>query len=1257
MKQYYIHQQQLLRSHNLQICIQRVSIGNRLLNYLAFFFATLFSITILTMPASAQVSSWQWLNPLPQGNALSDVQMIDADHVVAVGDAGTFMFTTNGGVTWQVSYHLNGATSLGGVSFINKDTGTVVGYSYDGSTYNGIILRTTNGGKLWNNQTIPSAQILSGVHFTDANTGTVVGSHYPSDSSVILRTTNGGETWTKQNIGTLGRLVDVFFRGSDTGTAVGRYGRILHTTDGGTTWVAQNSGTGVYLNDVVFINADTGTIVGRSGTIIHTTNGGTSWTSQTSGTSKDLNSVSFTDTDRGTAVGSNDLILHTTNGGSTWTTQTSETTPYFYYLLGVSFVNSDTGTAVGSGGIILRTTNGGNNWINQNKGPSSDFYGIDFPSAMKGTVVGDRGMMLRTTNGGQTWIQQATGTVQLLTSVSFGDTNAGTAVGSSGIIIHTTDGGNSWVSQTSGTSSYLSGVSFTVPDTGTAIGTGGTIIHTNDGGATWTSQTSGTLSDLYGISFTDVNTGTVVGSGGTILRTIDGGSTWTNQTSGTTDYLFAVSFTDSNTGTIVGNDWATLGSSFFLRTTDGGNTWIRQNSDVDQWLFTVSFADANIGVASGYWGPFIILLTTDGGTTWNEWATPGGYPNSFSFVKNKVASGWELYSAGYSGTVQHASIQPLSGKVWTGAIDSSWDTPGNWSPIGVPTPGDSVVIPPTSINPVVYEQQQQITLGWLTILAGGKLTLTPALGRLALKVDLEVNGTLEVRSNAATSIVEGRNWIIEPTGEYDDGFHPGNSTVYFEGTGSFSGDFYNTVIDVTSEMTSRGNVTVKNQCTVLKEFQLQSTDTLSIENANSQALIGQESIANGTVQRSIAHGDTNIYRFHTPNTYVKFKSQSFGKSPSVLSFPSTVTVTVFPDTNPETFGTEWELVPSNVDTITNTVTADNITEFSKWRIAIPRPSGVIPSVRRVFSIKAIGGTDFFAQLSLQYEQSEIPPDITEDSLQLWRLKSSVNTTITEGWNMLSLPLTVSDYSTTTLFPSSTSGAFAYQGGYILKDTLENGRAYWLKFSSAQTLSVIGHERTDETIEVQNKWNMIGSITQPIAVTHIISQPPGIVTSQFYEYESGYAVSDTIMPGKGYWVKVNQDGQLILSSNGLMSASNGIHIVPISELPPSPPDARVSEFKSIPGSYELEQNYPNPFNPLTVIRYQLPVESKVTLRIYNVLGHLVATLLDETQDAGYKSAEWNAISNASGIYFLRIDAVSSINPGQSFMQMRKLLFMK
>ena len=90
--------------------------------------------------------------------------------------------------------------------------------------------------------------------------------------------------------------------------------------------------------------------------------------------------------------------------------------------------------------------------------------------------------------------------------------------------------------------------------------------------------------------------------------------------------------------------------------------------------------------------------------------------------------------------------------------------------------------------------------------------------------------------------------------------------------------------------------------------------------------------------------------------------------------------------------------------------------------------------------------------------------------------------------------------------------------------------------------------------------------------------------------------------------------------------------------------------NVPERFALHQNYPNPFNPGTTVRYEIPAQTNVALRVYNVLGQEVATLVNETKLPGRYEARWNAAGMASGIYFYRIIA-------GEFTQTKKLMLMK
>jgi murein DD-endopeptidase MepM/ murein hydrolase activator NlpD len=368
--------------------------------------------------------------------------------------------------------------------------------------------------------------------------------------------------------------------------------------------------------------------------------------------------------------------------------------------------------------------------------------------------------------------------------------------------------------------------------------------------------------------------------------------------------------------------------------------------------------------------------------------------------------------------------------------------------------------------------------------------------------------------------------------------------------------------------------------------------------------------------------------------------------------------------------------------------------------------------------------------------------------------ASLRLDLADGWNLISMPVTASDMRKTVLFPTSTSGAFDYTNGYNQRDTLKPGVGYWLKFEGNQQTSIFGSPVVSETVYVSNGWNIIGSVSSGYPVDQIV--PLGtFVQSNYFGYDGMYRAVDSLMPGKGYWVKVSNAGQLIISPSAEIPTSKNLSKKNLSSLasdnrinslsfqdrmgrkvtlyftldsennldyfespPQLPGDAgcrgfdvrystnryfenlnvvgkdrilpiitsvctddlplkvswevkasenmaelvmgdrrivlsgigqtiitdlsipiglRTTQSKNIPNEFVLEQNYPNPFNPVTNIRYQLPTATHLKLSIFNIFGQEVATLVNEHQEAGFKSAEWDATGFPSGIYYYRLQS--------------------
>lgn len=173
----------------------------------------------------------------------------------------------------------------------------------------------------------------------------------------------------------------------------------------------------------------------------------------------------------------------------------------------------------------------------------------------------------------------------------------------------------------------------------------------------------------------------------------------------------------------------------------------------------------------------------------------------------------------------------------------------------------------------------------------------------------------------------------------------------------------------------------------------------------------------------------------------------------------------------------------------------------------------------------------------------------------------VTSSVAGGWNLISVPNQSFDYASQSLqyapsfiYPTANSPVYAYpndNGSYAAQATLSNGAGYWASFPSPQSLIFYGPSVTNAQPGVHAGWNIIGSLSQIVGSSSVGSNPPGIVISNFFGYRTSditsYYASSTIEPGRGYWVKVNQPGQLLLSTSGAGGTVGGGCTPP----PPSP----------------------------------------------------------------------------------------------------------
>jgi hypothetical protein len=265
--------------------------------------------------------------------------------------------------------------------------------------------------------------------------------------------------------------------------------------------------------------------------------------------------------------------------------------------------------------------------------------------------------------------------------------------------------------------------------------------------------------------------------------------------------------------------------------------------------------------------------------------------------------------------------------------------------------------------------------------------------------------------------------------------------------------------------------------------------------------------------------------------------------------------------------------------------------------------------------------------------------------------------VDSGWNLLSLPLQVKDNRPGAVYPSAGSSVFGYANtSYEIEDSLTFGRGFWVKFAGSAVVDIPGSVRSRDTIEVSAGWNLIGSLSTPVSTVSVTSEPPGMITSVFYTYAGAYHPAESLLAGKGHWVKVAQPGELILSSPGAATGSR-IRISPTAEMPPPPPQPQMPADRGIPQEYALLQAYPSPFNPVTSISYDLTAESYVSIVVYDVLGRIVGTIVEGVQAPGRQTVRWDAAALPSGVYMYRLEASALADRSRCFRQTRKVMLMK
>lgn len=450
---------------------------------------------------------------LPAGSGLIRPAYAGNNVFVAVADSGTFLRSTDRGLTWT-RITTAGTDYLNGIAFGGSGFGVAIQQSQAG------VLHTSDYGATWSVVPLdPAIDGATGVGFADANTVVVMGLH-----GAVTRSTDGGSTWTAADYSlAAGQQVwHVRFADASFGLAVGEYGAVARTFDGGATWTRVAGGR---LDDSIqkIITSPDGAVTLASvisGQIKRSTDAGLTWADVSTPALIGSSMLSFSSANVVMGFSLFGSVAISSDAGGSWTNLVDDSTVNFN---GGAMASTTTAIAYGrassssygTGGFMRRTTDGGATWSAVALPTAKWLYPSRFLTATIGLVGGQDGTLLRTTDAGATW-----------TAIDIHPANAGDAVraiarlsdtivllATDGEIKRSTDAGLTW------TTVYAHGMEeLAFRDTSTGIAVGNSIATTSDTGLTWTAIDIPLPVVLFGAAWPSPTTPVIGGDGGALLR-------------------------------------------------------------------------------------------------------------------------------------------------------------------------------------------------------------------------------------------------------------------------------------------------------------------------------------------------------------------------------------------------------------------------------------------------------------------------------------------------------------------------------------------------------------------------------------------------------------------------------------------------------------------------------------------------------------------------------------------------------------------
>lgn len=736
----------------------------------------------------------------------------------------------------------------------------------------------------------------------------------------------------------------------------------------------------------------------------------------------------------------------------------------------------------------------------------------------------------------------------------------------------------------------------------------GEAVLTHNGGATWDVVQIGGDGIYRAAYFLNDNLGWAVGSFVERLhKTTDGGLTWIHQPNAPDTTKYDVFFIDENTG------WSIGFNGFIIKTTDGGSNWFSQSntSVTSQTLYSVYATDLNTVYVSGSNDAFI--KSTDGGNSWSVMSTGLGTTTNFrGFHFPQTGTGLTGFAVGHRNRI----LKTIDGGATWSAVYDPGGTNQLWAidfnstgEIGLASGAAGTVLrttdsgntwmPVAGLPNVIY---YSVRFG-----ADNAAYLSGGSGYFLKSTDGGVTWQ-ELGYRFTTSRIRDISFA-----DNDNGFVVGTGFVYGstdggntwnEQTAPFTGDI-NEVVAITPDLAiagcDAGNIIRTtnggtNWDLIATGITGTNSDILAIDFADEN--IGLVAAYNGTVARTTDGGAT----WNIISTIVGTSPWDMHMVDSLYAWVAGTGERIFRTTDG---GFTWaqQLAVGGLGTYGISFIDRNIgvaggtggnTYYTNdggdtWLPAVTPPGnsvwGIHIAPSPVYgSVALTACASGYVYLSTDGGRNwEVQPRFTISTMDDVWMTDAAN-----AWFVGNSGLVLKYTEPANIPVELASFSASVSGNNVI-----------LKWTTGSEINNSGFEIERQ---VSNFWEKIGFVEGKGTTTEPVS----------YSF-----VDDNLSPGS-YQYRIKQ-----IDFDGTFKFYNLPEAIDI----------------GLPNSFELAQNYPNPFNPSTVISWQSPISGHQELKVFDVLGNEVATLVDGIKEAGYHSVEFNAAGLASGVYFYKLQAGS------------------